>query len=340
MYSHISHLKILLCAVLFLFGITSCSMMYDDLEDCPSGVWVKLEMTYKGKYIAPNFADDLNNVAIWVFDQNGTYIDKYTENGENLKKNNNTMLLPIDPGKYKMVVWSGTEDANYEVTDMISGISTINDLKVRVARNQNNRQGNKLSSLWHGQIENAEVKKSRYTHLTVGLIKNTNTIISVLQVSDKSLDSDDYTFEIIAENGYMGYDNKLLQDTPANVNYDAYFLETALVSNQDNDGNETSLSVSRAELNTLRLMSNDNTRFVVTEKSTGVNILNINLTEYLLLTREHYNGSNGTTMSPQAYLDYEDMYRVVFFLVPSGNSYLLTEMEINGWIVRINNTEL
>ena len=336
-------------AVLFLLGITSCTMMHDDLSNCPSGVWVKLEVTmdveYGGKYSPQSFADDLDNITLWVFDQNGIYINKYTEKGEILKKNNNTMNLPIESGKYKMVVWTGTEDVNYEVPDMIPGISTMEDLKVRVARDSNNRQGNKLSSLWHGRIEDAEVKESEYTYLSIELTKNTNTIITVLHdTSGKSFNGDDYSFEIISDNGYMDYDNQLLPD--AQIYYDAYLIETALVSNEEETkttamkSDETSLSVARAELNTLRLMANKNTRFVVTDKNTGNRIININLTEYLLLTREYYKGSDGKTMSPQAYLDYEDVYRIIFFLVPAGNSYLCTQLNINGWIVRLNNAEL
>ena len=340
--SYTSYLKILICTVLFLFSITSCSLMHDSLEDCPNGVWLKLEVTmdveYGGKYSPQSFADDLDNITIWVFDEvNGIYIDKHTEKGEVLKKNDNTMNLPIEAGKYKMVVWTGTEDVNYEVSNMLSGVSTIDDLKVRVVRDLSGRQGNKLSPLWHGRIENAEVKKSEYTHLSIELTKNTNTLITILQVSGRQLDSDDYSFEIVSENGYMDYDNKLLPDVP--IYYDAYQIDTAMVSSRSmmraaND--DDVLSVVRAELNTLRLMARDNTRFIVTEKSTGLSILNINLTEYLLLTREDYLGSDRRPLSAQAYLDYEDMFRIIFFLTSNGNSYVLTELNINGWIFRFN----
>ena len=352
MYSHIISAKLLICTVLFLFGFNSCSMMQDDLTDCPSGVWVKLEVTmdveYGGKYSAQSFADDLDNIGLWVFDENGIFIDKFREDGAVLKQNDNTMNLPIDPGKYKMVVWTGTEDIHYEVSEMIPGISILSDLKVRVARDIQSRQSSKLPSLWHGRIEDAIVKVSEYTHLSIELTKNTNTIISVLHdLSGTDLDSDDYTFEIIADNGYMDYNNKLLPD--ADITYNAYLVETALVSDGD-DGtkavdtrsDETMLSVARAELNTLRLMVDKPSRFVVTNKKTGVKILNINLTEYLLLTREYYIGSNGTQMSSQAYLDYEDIYRIVFFLVPTGNSaspYLCTTLRINGWVIRLNDAE-
>ena len=349
-FQHLYH-KLLVC-IAILLCISSCSMMQDDLADCPSGVQVKLEVTmdveYGGKYSPQSFADDLKNITLWVFDENGVFIDKFREDGNILKQNNNTMNLPIEPGKYKMVVWTGAESSNYEVSAMIPGISTLEDLKVRVTRDVQSRQNGKLPSLWHGRIENAVVKQSEYTHLTIELTKNTNTIISVLHdLSGTDLNSDDYSFEIVANNGYMDYDNRLLPDD--DITYNAYMVETALMSDDDairgisSQRDETILSVARAELSTLRLMADRSSRFIVKNKTTGVVILNINLTEYLLLTREYYTGSNGTIMSPQAYLDYEDIYRIVFFLVPTGNSaspYLCTTLRINGWVIRLNNAGL
>ena len=337
--------RVLRCmAVLLMLCLGSCSLIKDDLH-CPSGVWLKLEVTmdveYGGKYSPQSFADDMGRVSVWVFDQNGLYLDKYSDAGENLKNNNNTMNLPIEPGKYKMVVWTGMQDPNYQVLEMTPGVSTMDDLDIKLVRDENNCQSHKLSSLWHGYVADAEVKPSEYTRLSVKLTKNTNTVIAVLQdySGGTDFDSNDYTFEIVAENGYMDYTNKLLPD--ADVRYNAYFAETAQVSAGNDD--TAKLSVARAEMNTLRFMANRPSRFVVTEKNTGAKILNINLTEYLLLTRELYNGSNGAKMSEQAYLDYEDMYRIVFFLAPSGGgsgggggSYFCVMLSINGWIVRLN----
>ena len=100
-------------------------------------------------------------------------------------------------------------------------------------------------------------------------------------------------------------------------------------------------SVARSELNTLRLTTENNTRFVVTNKNTGKILLNINLTEYLLLTRELAAGSN--TLSDQEYLDNQCNYSIVFFMTPTGNTrepYVCLTMNINGWIIGLNNSEI
>ena len=333
------------CTALLLFVISSCSLMQDDMADCFYGVWVKLEVTadvqYGGKYSQQSFADNLSEITIWVFDENGIYINSFKEESATFKQNNTTMHLSIEPGNYNMLVWTGTDDAYFEVTKPIPGVTRIEEMTVRLRRDSAKRQGNKLPALWHGRIENAIVKKQENTYLTIELIKNTNTIITVLNdMSGSPMLSEDYAFEIIADNGYMDYDNNLLPDD--RISYDAYLSETAVVSDQEDDP-VTNLSVARAELNTLRLMVDKYSRFVVTNKKTGVKILNIDLVQYLLLTREYYQGSDGLVMPPQRYLDYEDIYRIIFFLSPTGdpvNPFTITELRINNWIIRINNANL
>ncbi|MFR5656988.1 MAG: FimB/Mfa2 family fimbrial subunit [Butyricimonas faecihominis] len=50
------------------------------------------------------------------------------------------------------------------------------------------------------------------------------------------------------------------------------------------------LQVVHSELNTLRLLENDDTRLILTHRSTGQRVLDIPLTKYLLLSREAYSG--------------------------------------------------
>lgn len=68
------------------------------------------------------------------------------------------------------------------------------------------------------------------------------------------------------------------------------------------------LQVVHSELNTLRLLENDDTRLILTHRFTGQRVLDIPLTKYLLLSREAYSG-----MTPQEYLDRQDQYTLIFF---------------------------
>ena len=97
------------------------------------------------------------------------------------------------------------------------------------------------------------------------------------------------------------------------------------------------LTVARAELNTLRLVKGNDTRLVLRERAGGKLVLDINLIQYILLTREYFEGRVGIKLTDQQYLDYEDRYSIIFTMMPTGsiiNPYALVELRINGWVVR------
>jgi hypothetical protein len=68
-----------------------------------------------------------------------------------------------------------------------------------------------------------------------------------------NLNVDDYSYEIVESNGYMAYDNSLLDDDA--LSYRPYYEE------------QKNTSAAVVELNTMRLMEDRHTRFTVTEKA-------------------------------------------------------------------------
>lgn len=343
-------LKIVL-ACLLLAEMSACSWMKDDLDDCSTGCKIQLQMAmgveYSGLFNAQAFYNEVEDVNLWVFDSNGIHVGTYTEQGEKLKQNNYTLDIPLPPGHYKMIVWTGLRDDFYEVPDFTAGVSRMEEMTLRLKRGEDNCQNRQITPLWYGIISDAEVKYAEYTLLKAELVKNTNTLIAVMQdVWGNNLKGEDYNYEIIADNGCMDCHNRLLNDD--DISYGAYLTQTAEVDADNEFGGTradgksvSSFKVARAELNTLRLMTDRKTRFVVTEKATGRKILNINLTQYLLLTRELYEGKYGVQISDQAYLNYEDTFSVIFFLTPQGDgAYICMSLNINGWTIRLNNADL
>ena len=115
----------------------------------------------------------------------------------------------------------------------------------------------------------------------IDLIKDTNKIRFVFKVipivisgllgDNWNVNMNDYEYEIISEsNGHLAYDNSLLEDDV--LSFRPYYME------------QKSSSAAAVRLNTMRLMEDRPTRFVVTEKSTGKKVFNINLTDFLALT--------------------------------------------------------
>ena len=63
-------------------GITGCDVLHDDLEQCD------LFLKFRYDYNMANenwFADQVEEVKVFVFDAEGSYIQTFTENGSLLK---------------------------------------------------------------------------------------------------------------------------------------------------------------------------------------------------------------------------------------------------------------
>ena len=186
-------------------------------------------------------------------------------------------------------------------------------------RNEAGEQSEKLSSLFHGRLDNVHIS-GEYQVLALSLTKNTNILSCILQSQSAApLDTDDFRLELTARNGCMDHWN-----TPTDSVFTCYLEDIQVV---------------HAGMNTLRLMENDDTRLRLIYQPSGKEIFDIPLTQYLLLSRN----VETSYMPPQEYLDRQDRYNLIFFLDSTNNPqqpYICLQMKVNGWIIRINNAEL
>ena len=168
-----------------------------------------------------------------------------------------------------------------------------------------------------------------YQFLALSLTKNTNVLSCILQSQSAApLEKDDFRLELTARNGCMDHRN-----TPTDSVFTCYlpFMQES--------ANLEDIQVVHAGMNTLRLMENDDTRLRLIYQPSGETLFNIPLTQYLLLS----SNVEAAAMLPQEYLDRQDRYNLIFFLEPTNNPskpYMCLQMQVNGWIIRINNAEL
>ena len=145
----------------------------------------------------------------------------------------------------------------------------------------------------------------------ISLAKNTNKLRVVLQnVMGEDMDVNNFSFRIVADNGYMDYDNSLLQDPT--IHYLPYYTENVELGADPTPGATVGGQyVAVAEMNTMRLMAGRNYRLIIRHHGWEKDVLNVNLNDYLLLTK-----MEGHRISPQEYLDRQDEYSIIFFLTP------------------------
>ena len=322
-------------------SITSCDNILDDgYGDCEvvEEYRIKFKYDYNMKY-ADAFAQEVRSVTLYAFGEDGKLAYQKTEEGEILKNEDYAMLIEMEPGNYDLIAWAGLEDqSSFVVPVLTPGVSTYNDLTCRMNRISRSRASVEemdsvgyVKPLWHGKVDaNLNSRATVTTHIIeVPLVKNTNTLRVILQqLSDKTVNVDEYRFVVTDDNGLMNYDNTLMEDNM--LAYYPYYTAQGSAEIGRAEGNEA-LNVAVAELSVGRLVESQNPRLTITHREKNDTVLSIPLIDYFELCKmvAHYN------ISTQEYLDREDEYNMTFFL-DQNNRWMNTQIIINDWIVRYN----
>ena len=325
-------------------AVVSCdNILAEEEEDCSVHYRVKFKYDYNMKY-ADAFANEVSSVTLYAFDDNGKLAFQKTEEGEILKAQDYYMDLEVPSGDYRLITWAGRldEEASFSVPLMTVGESTYEELKCKMERAYTRAADGsafidtELTGLWHGDIDthNFPSRAAMIETVTVPLVKNTNKIRIILQqMNGQGLDAENFEFTITDNNGYMNYDNMLLEDET--LTYYPYFhADGSTAFGDDTQAEEgDNISVAIAQLTVCRLVESQNPYLTITNMETGKEILSIPLIKYLLLTE-----AEGHEMTNQEYLDRQDEYHMTFFL-DENMAWINTQIVINDWIVRFNDME-
>ncbi|WP_455585286.1 FimB/Mfa2 family fimbrial subunit [Bacteroides sp.] len=341
--------KILL--LIILAGATaSCDSVLDFEEgDCSIEYQVKFKYDYNMKEVDA-FAKEVKSVTLYAFDDDGNFVYQKTEQGERLADGNYAMTVDIEPGEYHLVTWAGLDNQSFAVPLLTEGVSKLEELKVLTRRNIDTRaegeEGeyivqHQLASLFHGEVKKQTFTRARQnTVTTIDLTKNTNNIrIVIAQVNSnpskpvtRAINKDRFSYALYDDNGYMNYDNTLLEDNL--LTYLPFVTETTSVKTRalSTNNTEAEYPAAVAEISVARLMETQKPRLEIKDAETGKELLpSGSLIEYLNLLKTQ----NKIDMPLQEYLDREDNYSMIFF-VNENLTLLKTVMQINKWVVNID----
>ena len=210
----LSKLVLLMFAI---FAATSCeNTIFDEEGDCSLHYHVKFKYDMNMKF-ADAFSNAVSHVTLYVYDADThALVLKQVETGEALAREGYTMeLLGIKPGTYDIVAWcgDGLADGHFDVNKATVGTSKLNEISCKMDREEGGKVTKDVGQLFHGK-QRVTLSETYGTHyVTLNLTKNTNTVRVVLQhLSGLDVNPDDFIFEIQDENGYMAYDNTILDD--------------------------------------------------------------------------------------------------------------------------------
>lgn len=325
-------------------AMTSCdAILNEDDVDCSVDYRVKFKYDKNMKF-ADAFANEVKSVTLYAFDKDGKFAYQSTEQGDMLSEDGYSMQVEVEPGDYDLVAWGGLEgEESFAVPILTQGVSTMDDLNCKMNREHISRAADgsayvneDLKPLFHGQVQRQSFSRAATQQVvTVQLTKNTNNVRIILQhLSGENVDVSKFTFTIEDENGFMNYDNKLLDDEQ--LTYYAWRTDsgTADMGNTDGTRAATSVGVAIAELTVGRLVV-ENKPVLTIANEKGEKVLSIPLIDYALLVKGYYNRE----MTDQEYLDRQDEYNMTFFL-DENDRWASSSIIINSWKVVLGNADL
>ncbi|PLB87336.1 hypothetical protein C0T31_00120 [Dysgonamonadaceae bacterium] len=220
--------------LLFAFGMItyeSCdSLIYEDMNDCPQGVYVKFYSKTPCD-VDSLYPSDIKNLRIYVFDANDVFVKEYAVDNVTLS-NNFEFLIPLEGfGMYSFIAWSGIDD-RFTVNSLQPG-KTIKDealLQLKCsAEIAENLEGTKLYMGTSPSVLLPDPQEygSYYAHTAVNMLEITNRIQVIVE---GFAHPEDYTVYFTIHNGNYTVKGNIIEGEHLNYYCSGIICENNLLT--------------------------------------------------------------------------------------------------------------
>nr|WP_321376739.1 FimB/Mfa2 family fimbrial subunit [uncultured Bacteroides sp.] len=230
-------LRIRIIMVLCVIGalLWSCdSLIYNDLKDCPQGVYVKF---YSKTPCADDslFIGNVSSLTVFAFDLDGKLKTTVQQQNVNLSRDFE-VLVPISNGNYSFIAWAGVND-KLKGNTFTPGVTTKQDVMMTI--NSKNNVAASLAStehIWHGEspvvfLPAPKEYGSLYKHTAINLHELTNRVKIIVEfdaTTMKNYDPTKINVAVSSANGTARIDGTMPLNTPV-LTYPS--IETKLEKN-------------------------------------------------------------------------------------------------------------
>lgn len=354
------------CLALLGLAGTSCSMMHEDLDDCPIGLYLDFKYDYNLQR-ADMFNDHVGSVTVYVYDEQGRYVTKQEESNHGgyapLKSPNYRMhLSSLQPGRYKFIVLAGQISYAEQLTGRGAKFvrcepqrgESMEQLLVTLDHEATGdgttalvlNDSLPLDTLWHGmETEPVAVYDTKPTYHTISLTRDTKKInVSLRELDDPTqMDIDNYDLRITDRNATIRWDNSVDESETLVYTPHATWNTTDRTPQTDDGGNATEQygRTGHADFMTSRILyhedAQDDGTLVITDRRDGHEVARVNLPDMLSRLR---NSEDYYNYSPQEFLDRGYDYSLDFYLIGGRLSYVYIRISVLNWSMRVQFEDL
>ncbi|MBO4564871.1 MAG: FimB/Mfa2 family fimbrial subunit [Bacteroidaceae bacterium] len=335
----------------------SCSMMKEDLSDCPDCrnlLRITLRYDYNTQR-ANMFSDHVEEVTVFVVDAaTGTVVDTLTACNtaayQSLRDPSFGFNIEgLTPGKYRLYATGrSAAEAGFNVSVPDVG-QPMSQLQFAVPTDANcDVPALRLDTLWNTlKPASVDVSGSEPVEAVIPLMRLTNDLNVMVFRRDHPTDNGHERYEVLVTDNHptLGYDNAPAPALQSVVYHPFASWTTATAVSDSSTVGTIAERNAHYDFTLSRLIQHDdarqNPRLIIRNKETGHEIVNIDLCYYLSLARNAYEIQN---YGIQEYLDREYDYRLDFGIEGTGEQetwkYVTIRINVLGWAIRIQNETL
>ena len=340
-------------SLLAMLTLSACdkSFIFDYEGNC--SVVYKVDFKYDLNLKWANaFTNEVGSVRLYAFDNDGILVKEFDRSGEELKKDDFSIIMDLNPGDYKLLAWCGVDNPgtkqNFDIPEGITGVTTLKEVTCQLKRYEDEihkaYSEDRLEFMFHGRLDvnlpDASTTGGEFLY-TVPLTKDTNHVRVVLQhLSGEDLDVSKFSFRIEDANGFYAHDNSVLEDDL--LTYRSYSKSQGLATLVKDKATRVVVQsqTAIADMSVARLMADRSQNMILTvTNDKGEDIAKIPVIDYALLTKDYYEEAYGHKMTDQEFLDREDEYIMTLFLDEDYRWYS-AEIYINSWRVVFKNYDV
>lgn len=349
-------------ALLALMSIVFSSCVNDNQDDC--GLNIRFRYTYNVKN-ADAFSQEVKSIDLYVFDEDGKYIKRYSDASEQFGTGYQMNLRDLKAGKYTLVCMARSEkaiadeDQEFQIARLAKG-ADIHELTAHLDDN-NGINSKQFAHLFVGKTS-IDYSGNPQT-ATIDLLKCSNTYRILLLPTSKQANfiADNFDIRIVDGNNWFDHKGDLLvspisEDDKEEITHVPHSRSMAtnhgtstIADGKDdptkegsNDGKEILAAEDKDialiyDLRSARLFRNDDTRLVITDKRSGKEVFNHSLPWLLSL----YGGDQRhKDWDDQEYLDRQDHYTLTFYVDDTRDYSFTARVKVNGWVLNLIDTDV